>query len=103
MLKNLFENIKIDKNSEEFIDIFKNENIRVERIVSNGQVSDDDFWYEQSENEFVIVLDGNAILEFEDFELNMKKGDFYNIKALQKHRVKYTSKDEPTIWLAIFY
>ena len=100
---NIYENILINKENEEFIQILKNENIRVERIVSNGQTSKDNFWYEQEENEFVLLLEGDAILEFEDKELSLKKGDFINIEAKRKHRVKYTSKDKPTIWLAIFY
>lgn len=103
MLKNLFENVKVDKNSEEFIDILKNEKIRIERIVSNGQSSPIDFWYEQEENEFVIVLDGDAIIEFEDEKVDLKKGDFINIESKRKHRVKYTNQEKSTIWLAIFY
>lgn len=100
---NIYESILVDNDKEEFIEILKSEKLRVERIVSTGQVSKKGFWYEQEENEFVLVLEGNAILEFEEKEISLKKGDFINIEAKRKHRVKYTSKDEPTIWLAIFY
>ena len=100
---NIFEEIIIDKNEEKFIEIFRNETIKVEKIVSNGQKSPDNFWYEQEENEFILLLDGFAILEFEDFEMELKKGDCLNIKAMQKHRVKFTSQTEPTIWFAVFY
>ena len=100
---NIFDKVIIDKNEENFFQIFKNESIRVERIVSNGQKSPEDFWYEQIENEYILLLSGNAILEFEDFEVELKKGDCLNIKAMQKHRVKFTSLDEPTIWFAVFY
>lgn len=100
---NIFDNIKIDKDNEEFIDILKSENVRIERIVSNGQTSEDGFWYDQDENEFVLLLDGEAIIEFEDREMKLQKGDYVDIKAYVKHRVKYTSQHEPTIWLAVFY
>ena len=61
-------------------------------------------WYEQDENEFILLLEGDAILEFEDKrEVQLKKGDFLDIKAREKHRIKYTSTSQPTIWLAIFY
>ncbi len=100
---NIFDKVIIDKNEENFFQIFKNESIRVERIVSNGQKSPEDFWYEQIENEYILLLSGNAILEFEDFEVELKKGDCLNIEAMQKHRVKFTSLDEPTIWFAVFY
>ena len=100
---NIFDKVIIDKNEEIFFQIFKNESIRVERIVSNEQKSPEDFWYEQVENEYILLLSGNAILEFEDFEVELKKGDCLNIEAMQKHRVKFTSLDEPTIWFAVFY
>ena len=100
---NIFEEIIIDKNEEKFFEIFKNETIKIEKIVSNGQTSPQNFWYEQEENEFVLVLEGFAILQFEDKEIELKKGDCLNIKAMQKHRVKFTSLDEPTIWFAVFY
>ena len=100
---NIFDKVIIDKNEENFFQIFKNESIRVERIVSNGKKSPEDFWYEQVENEYILLLSGNAILEFEDFEVELKKGDCLNIEAMQKHRVKFTSLDEPTIWFAVFY
>ena len=100
---NIFEEIIIDKNEEKFFEIFKNETIKIEKIVSNGQTSPQNFWYEQEENEFVSVLEGFAILQFEAKDIELKKGDCLNIKAKQKHRVKFTSLDEPTIWFAVFY
>jgi len=104
---NIFENVLIDKENEEFRDILKGGNLRIERIVSNGQNSPNDFWYDQDENEFVLLLQGHAILEIEKenniIELELKKGDYINIEANVKHRVKYTSLNETTIWLAVFY
>ena len=100
---NIFEQIIVDKNEERFFEIFKNEKIKIEKIVSNGQISPENFWYEQEQNEFVLVLEGYAILEFENREVELKKGDCLNIKAMEKHRVKFTSLDEPTVWFAVFY
>ena len=100
---NIFEQIIVDKNEERFFEIFKNETIKIEKIVSNGQISPEIFWYEQEKSEFILLLEGFAILEFENREVELKKGDCINIKAKQKHRVKFTSLDEPTIWFAVFY
>jgi cupin 2 domain-containing protein len=100
---NIFEKIKIDKKDEQFFEIFKNDKIKIEKIVSNGQKSPKDFWYEQDKSEYILLLSGFAILEFEDFEIELKKGDCLNIDAFLKHRVKFTSLDEPTIWFAVFY
>ena len=100
---NIFEKIEVDKKDEQFFEIFKNNKIKIEKIVSNGQKSQKDFWYIQEQSEYILLLSGYAILEFEDFEIELKKGDCLNIAALQKHRVKFTSLDEATISFAVFY
>ena len=101
--QNIFEQIIVDKNEEKFFEIFKNEKIKIEKIVSNGQKSPENFWYEQEKSEYILLLEGFAILEFDDYEVELKKGDCLNIKAFEKHRVKFTSQTEPTIWFAVFY
>ncbi|MDD3055982.1 MAG: cupin domain-containing protein [Aliarcobacter sp.] len=100
---NIFEKIIVDKTEEFFFEIFKNETIKIEKIVSNGQTSPENFWYEQEKSEFILLLEGFAILEFENREVELKKGDCLNIEAMEKHRVKFTSLNEPTIWFAVFY
>ena len=100
---NIFEKIIVDKTEEFFFEIFKNETIKIEKIVSNGKTSPENFWYEQEKSEFILLLEGFAILEFENREVELKKGDCLNIEAMEKHRVKFTSLNEPTIWFAVFY
>lgn len=78
-------------------------NVRIERIVSQGHVSPEGFWYDQEQHEWVIVLRGAARLRFEDHVIAMEAGDFVNIPAHTRHRVEWTSPDEPTIWLAVHY
>jgi cupin 2 domain-containing protein len=77
--------------------------VRIERIVSHGQVSPADFWYDQPQHEWVIVLQGAARLQFEDGMVEMKAGDFIDIPASKKHRVDWTTPDEPTVWLGVRY
>jgi cupin 2 domain-containing protein len=72
---NIFEKIIVDKTEEFFFEIFKNETIKIEKIVSNGQTSPENFWYEQEKSEFILLLEGFAILEFENREVELKKGD----------------------------
>lgn len=103
---NIFDSLPIDKENEKFFEIFKNENIRIEKIVSNGQKSLEKFlvW---PKNEFILLLQGDAILEVIENndikEIKLKTGDYLDIKAHVKHRVAYTSESKTTIWLAIFY
>lgn len=101
---NFFENIDINKNKE-IVDIIHNKNnVRIERIISTGQISPDNFWYDQDENEWLILLDGEAEIEYIDNStIFLQKGDYLLIPAHKKHRVKYTEIDTNTIWLAIFF
>lgn len=104
-MNNLFSNLP-DSLPKELIEILaKSESVRVERIVSTGQGSPNDFWYDQEEHEWVVVLKGEAKLLFEGDKqpVLMKPGDFVTIPAHRKHRVEWTTPDEPTVWLAIFY
>jgi cupin 2 domain-containing protein len=79
--------------------------IRIERIVSHGHASPPDFWYDQDEAEWLIILKGAARLRFEGnaLPMEMKIGDFVNIPAHKRHRVEWTTSEEPTIWLAVHY
>ena len=77
--------------------------VRIERIISHGHASAPDFWYDQPQSEWVIVLQGAARLEFESGLVEMKPGDFVNIPAFTKHRVDWTTPDEPTVWLGVRY
>ena len=84
--------------------LVENENVRVERIVSQGHKSPETGWYDQQQNEWVIVLQGEALLEFADGSTRrLKTGDYINIKAHVKHKVSWTDPDMKTIWLAIHY
>ena len=47
--------------------------------------------------------EGAARLRFEDRTIEMNPGDFVNIPAHEKHRVEWTTPEEPTIWLAVHY
>jgi cupin 2 domain-containing protein len=77
--------------------------VRIERIISHGHASPADFWYDQPQHEWVIVMKGAARLQFEDGLVEMKPGDFINIPAFKKHRVDWTTPDEPTVWLGVQY
>jgi cupin 2 domain-containing protein len=83
--------------------LLQDNRLRIERIISHGHSSPADFWYDQDEAEWVIVLIGAARLQFEDRTIEMKTGDFIHIPAHMKHRIQWTTPDEPTVWLAVSY
>ena len=103
-MNNLFENLPTSLPDELVTVLAHNRNVRIERIVSTGQSSPSSFWYDQDEHEWVVVLTGTAVLEFENGEtLHLHPGDYVDIPAHRKHRVESTAPNEPTVWLAIFY
>ena len=98
---NIFELPRLPLSEEVITVLAESAGIRVERIVDAGQVTD---WYDQPETEFVALLDGNAVIEYEDGRLVvMKKGDTLLIKPHEKHKVSYTSSDPPCVWICVFY
>lgn len=78
---------------------------RLERIVSRGQASPPDFWYDQDEHEWVLLLEGAAGLRFEDEPAarELRPGDHLLIPAHRRHRVEGTHPDAPTVWLTLFW
>ncbi|NKC20953.1 cupin domain-containing protein [Pseudoalteromonas sp. S4498] len=101
---NFLKDIPADLPEEIFETVLSHPNIRIERIVSSGHPSPSSGYYDQDENEWVLVLQGCGELTFDDGKIvTLKAGDSLNIPAHQKHKVSYTDTSEPTIWLAIFY
>lgn len=102
---NLFQDIPEGLNPELVERLFERDTIRIERIVSRGQSSSSDFWYDQDEHEWVAVLAGQAKLKIEGLEqqVTLNPGDTYHLPAHTKHRVAWTSPSQDTIWLAVFW
>lgn len=89
---------------ELFEPILEHPRLRVERIVSAGQTTPLDQWYDQDQDEWVVVLQGQATLTYDDgSSLSMKPGDYVLLPAQTRHRVDFTSQDPPCIWLAIHF
>jgi len=97
---NLFANLPTGVDGESFTTLFENGAVKIERVISHSHQSPPGFWYDQADDEWVIVLRGSATLEFAGGELvEMNTGDYLAIPRHVKHRVARTS--EETIWLAV--
>lgn len=104
MLKNIFSAIPDNLETEVFEQLLQGDGVTIERIVSRGHHSPESGWYDQDDNEWVLVLKGAAIIVFEDDEtITMAAGDFINIPAHRKHRVDWTDPNRETVWLAVHY
>lgn len=101
---NIFSVLPDDPAKESIEEVLRHDGIRIERIVSRGHASPDSGWYDQQENEWVVVLEGSGSILFESGdEIILKKGDYVNIPSRARHRVAWTDPDAVTIWLAIHY
>lgn len=103
IIENVFSSVPEHLPQEVVHTLLQAQDVSIERIVSHGHSSPSDFWYEQPQHEWVLVLQGAAKLQFEDRTLEMKPGDYINIPAYEKHRVAWTTPDQPTLWLCIWY
>lgn len=83
---------------EEFL-AFPADGVRLERILSRGQASPEDFWYDQAGDEWVLILSGGAEVRLEDEVVRLGVGDWLFIPAHARHRVESTLAD--TLWLAL--
>jgi len=76
--------------------------VAIERIVSTGQETPAGEWLQQERDEWVVLLDGDAELSFDDgARMRLGSGDYVVIAAGQRHRVEWTRTDPPCIWLAV--
>ena len=102
---NIFEKIPKKISHELTETILESRTLRIERIVSRGHTTKEKDWYDQEEDEWVIVLQGRAVLEFKKDarKVELLPGDYLSIPAHEEHRVHWTDPAGDTIWLAVFY
>jgi cupin 2 domain-containing protein len=99
---NLFDDLPRHADAELFTDLLSREGVRIERIVSTGQSTAADKPYNQDHDEWVLLVAGSAGLWIAgEGERDLGPGDYVLIPARRAHRVTWTAKDEPTVWLAV--
>ena len=105
MTGNLFQQIPPDLPEELVETLCASGQLRIERIVSRGQASPPDFWYDQDRHEFILLVSGRARLAFADGAppVALAPGDWLEIRARVRHRVEWTDPQQDTVWLAVHY
>ncbi|MDF3833920.1 cupin domain-containing protein [Cupriavidus basilensis] len=100
---NLLAQVPVDRDAERFEPLLDRPGLKIERIVSNGQASPPDFWYDSVQDEWVLLLSGSAGLhiEGEAAPRRLMTGDWLHLPAHCRHRVAWTDADQPTVWLAV--
>ncbi|WP_018953297.1 cupin domain-containing protein [Thioalkalivibrio sulfidiphilus] len=104
-MDNLFAGIPEHLPTEWLQDLLVHRGLRIERIVSRGHVSPPDHWYQQGWDEWVLLIQGEAELEYRDPSARRRlvPGDWLLIPAGIAHRVSWTTPDENTLWLALHW
>ena len=102
---NIFAALPADRDDEHFDTLVKLDGGQVKRIVSFGQRSPEGSWYDQDHNEWVLVLRGQAKLQLQGSRdlVELGPGDYVDLPAHTRHRVAWTTPEEPTVWLAVHY
>lgn len=78
---------------------------QLERIVSRGHRTPPGQWYDQAQDEWVVLLKGAAQLRLADDDrlVDLSPGDYLLLPAHCRHRVEWTSETEDTLWLALHF
>lgn len=101
---NLFAGLPAPANEELLTILAEGGRFRLLRIVSTGQATPPDEWYDQPENEWVVMLSGRAGLRIAgETTHEMGPGDWLLLPAHRRHRVEWTAADQPTVWLALHF
>jgi cupin 2 domain-containing protein len=78
---------------------------RLERIHSCQASSPEGYWYDQEEHEWVSLIQGSALLQFEDEPAprSLSRGDALLIAPHRRHRVVATDPAPGSVWLGLFW
>ena len=99
-VKNIFNATGGAPGKEDFLTLLESEGVKIQRIVSRASSTPENKWYDQTYNEWVLVVRGWAVLEFEGGErVELKEGDYLTIPPHARHRVDETAAE--TIWLVV--
>ncbi len=85
------------KSGETFTPLLAHKNIKINRIVSSDHL--DGKTYIQEEDEWLVLLEGEATLLLDQAEQILTKGETLFIPAKTPHRVLHTKNG--TIWLTV--
>jgi cupin 2 domain-containing protein len=105
VIENILENIPADLPEEVFSTLVSAKNFTLKRIVSHGHATPPGEWLSEKQDEWVLLLSGQAGLRFakEEAPFTMNRGDYLLIPANTPHRVEWTSAQEKTVWLALYF
>jgi cupin 2 domain-containing protein len=98
-VSNLFADLPSPVTGEVFDTLLQGRNLRIERIISSAEP--EFVLYDQPQDEWVLLLSGQATLMVAEERVDLVAGDHLFIPAHTRHRVLATSAEPRCIWLAV--
>ena len=104
MIRNLFAALP-SSTDEIFETLLEKPGIKIERIISSGQATPEGEWYDQVNDEWVLLVCGSAglLIEGESSPRRLEAGDFLLLPAGCRHRVAWTDPEVRSVWLAVHF
>jgi cupin 2 domain-containing protein len=104
-MPSVYSKIPARRKKEVFDKILQGKDFKLERIVSRGHATPEGKWYDQKDDEWVILLKGRAGLRIKGKRqpITLSPGDYLHLPAHRRHRVEWTQKNTQTVWLALHY
>ncbi len=96
-VKNVFANSQPPQVGELSSTILRHKNVRIERIISSASFGPCD--YRQEQDEWVILLKGQAVMNIAGERIELYSGDHVFLPSGLSHSVLSTS--EGAVWLAV--
>jgi cupin 2 domain-containing protein len=94
---NLFQDALPPAQGERFEPLLQHKNLVIERIISSAAIAATEFVQEQ--DEWVLLVQGSAVLEIDGATKSLKAGDYLFLPAKTPHTVKQVSAG--ALWLAV--
>ncbi len=97
LIQNLYANVTPPATAERFETLLQHGNLVIERICSSADIPANQ--YIQSQDEWVLLVQGTADILVADKMQSLKSGDYFFLPANTPHSVKKVSQG--ALWLAV--
>lgn len=94
---NLYENAAPPADGERFETLLAHKGLHIERIVSSAKIESQEYLQEQ--DEWVVLLQGEATLNVAGTSIELKSGDYLFLPSQTAHTVMRVSQG--ALWLAV--
>ncbi|MBZ9770997.1 hypothetical protein [Mesorhizobium sp. CO1-1-8] len=86
--------------------LFENNIVKIDRITVRGQITPAGVFPDEPSNEFVQLIQGHMVLEYqtadgENKKMSLRAGDYAMKAPTERTRADFTSPDEDTVYLKI--